>query len=182
MAKSTLEKKGKAVAAKGLDLIGDPKAGRPVLGGTATVAMFRSLRLIGVMEGLDDTLGKDSRALVYNSGKHFGGALGLDILQETGPDLGLYVPAVAERLKDLGVGLMSVVQMDLAAGTLTVRVDECITCAGMPNIGKAVCHFEGGMVSGVLEAFLGAGKKAAVEESKCWALGDRTCQFEVRIS
>ena len=178
MAKTTAAKK----AAAGLDLIGDPASGRPVLGGTATVAMFRALRLVGVMEGLDGTLGKDAAALVFNSGKHVGGALGLDILGETGPDLDAYVKVLAARLKALGVGLMSVTRLDLAAGRLTVRVDECITCAGMPDIGKAVCHFEGGLVSGVLEAFLGAGKKAAVEETKCWALGDRTCEFEVRVS
>lgn len=172
---------GADVKAEGLDLIGNPKAGRPILGPTVTVEMFRALRLVGVMEGLDGTLGKDASALVYNSGKHVGLSLGKAILEKSGQDLNLYVQLVTAKLKELGVGLMSIPEIDLAKGFLKVRVDECITCAGMPNIGKAVCHFEGGLVSGVLEAFLGAGKKVAVKESKCWALGDTTCEFESRI-
>lgn len=166
----------------GLGLIGNPGAGRPILGPTVTVEMFRALRLVGIMEGLDGTLGKDASALVYGSGKHVGLALGKAVLEKSGQDLNRYVQLVTAKLKELGVGLMSIPEIKLSEGFLKVRVDECITCAGMPNIGKAVCHFEGGLVSGVLEAFLGAGKKCLVKETKCWALGDTTCEFESRIS
>ncbi len=183
MTKIETPRKGRTLEkASGLALVGNPTSGRPILGPTVTVEMFRALRLVGVMEGLDDTLGKDASALVYNSGKHVGLSLGKSILEKSGQDLNRYVQMTTERLKELGVGLMSIPEIDLAKGFLKVRVDECITCAGMPNIGKAVCHFEGGLVSGVLEAFLGAGKKVAVKESKCWALGDTTCEFESRIS
>ena len=183
MSKNMTATRGGVVAtAAGLDLIGNPEKGRPTLGPTATVAMFRALRLIGVMEGLDSTLGKDASALVYNSGKHLGSELGKAILEKSGQDLGRYVQMLTAKLKELGVGLLSVPEVKLAEGFLRVRVDECITCAGMPNIGKAVCHFEGGLVSGILEAFLGGGKKCIVKETKCWASGDTTCEFEARIS
>ncbi|MBI3566345.1 MAG: 4-vinyl reductase [Elusimicrobia bacterium] len=182
MAKTTTAKKGDILAkAAGLGLIGDPARGRPTLGSTVTVAMFRALRLVGVMEGLDDTLGKDASALVFNSGKHVGFALGKAVLEKSGRDLERYVHMTAAQLKELGVGVMTVSALNLANDFLKVRVDECITCAGMPDIGKAVCHFEGGMVSGVLEAYLGAGKKVVVKEIQCWALGDTTCEFECRI-
>ena len=32
---------------------------------------------------------------------------------------------------------------------LVVDLDECITCAGMSNIGKRICQFEVGFVAGV---------------------------------
>ncbi|MBI5211380.1 MAG: 4-vinyl reductase [Elusimicrobia bacterium] len=166
---------------RGLELLGDPAMGRPRLGPTAPVDMFRALRLIGVMEGLDDTLGKDSSALVHNSGKYLGYGLGQAILDATGRDLGKYVDALANKLRELGVGILSVPELRLEDDFLKVRVDECITCAGMPPIGKVICHFEAGFVAGVLEVFLGGGRKCRVREVKCWAQGDKTCEFDVQI-
>lgn len=159
----------------GLELIGNPAKGRPTLGEKAPVAMFRALRLIGVMEGLDSTIG-DASTLVYTSGKGLGLQLGNSILSKTGKNLDNYAKEVANAVRDLGVGILSITKLDLPGSFIRLQVEECITCAGMPNIGKKVCHFEAGFVSGVLEAFIG--KAVNVKETKCWGMGDKVCEFE----
>lgn len=172
---------GGAVAT-GLDLIGKAGDARPTLGSTVPLEIFRALRVVGVMEGLDGTLGKDSSALVYDGGKHYGVGLGKVVIEKTGRDLGHYVKGVADELKRLGVGLLYVTELRLDDGFIRLKVDECITCAGMPNIGKAICHFEAGCVAGILEVFLAGAKKCLVKETKCWALGHQTCEFEVSLT
>ena len=167
--------------ARGLELIGDPAKGRPTLGRTIPVDMFRALRLIGIMEGLEDTIGKESVSLVYNSGKYLGYGLGKAVMDQTGRDLTRYAEALAAKLKELGVGLLSIQELKLDEGFVRFRVEECITCAGMPVIGKPVCHFEAGFIGGVMEVFIGGGKTCVVKETKCNAMGDGTCEFEVRI-
>ena len=159
----------------GLSLIGDPAKGRPTLGATAPVAMFRALRLVGVMEGIDHLIG-DASNLVYASGKTVGTEVGKGIVKESGPDLGKFVEVTARTVKDLGVGLLSVVSAEPEKGRVALRVDECITCSGMPNIGKKVCHFEGGLISGVVSEFVN--KPVTVVETKCNGMGSGCCEFE----
>ncbi|RLI79315.1 hypothetical protein DRP05_04430 [Archaeoglobales archaeon] len=31
---------------------------------------------------------------------------------------------------------------------VNIRIYECVSCSGMPNIGKTVCYFEGGLMAG----------------------------------
>jgi len=58
-----------------------------------------------------------------------------------------------------------------------VHVYECISCAGIPNIGRPVCHFEGGLVAGILSKLMNA--KARARETHCWGLGHHFCGFDI---
>jgi len=49
----------------------------------------------------------------------------------------------------------------------------------MDNIGQRICHFEVGLVAGVVEAFVGTRVKA--HESKCYANGEGTCEVTVEF-
>ncbi|MBI5208704.1 MAG: 4-vinyl reductase [Elusimicrobia bacterium] len=182
MTKTTTKTTARAKAVpRGLELIGHPAEGRPTLGPTIPVDLFRALRLIGVMEGLEDTIGKESASLVYSSGKYLGYGLGKAIMEQTGRDLTRYAEALTAKLKELGVGLLSILELKLDEGIVRFQVDECVTCAGMPVVGRAVCHFEAGFIGGLMEVFLGGGRKCHVKETKCNGMGDGTCEFEVRI-
>jgi len=160
---------------KGLEIIGDPRLGRPTLGDRSPVAMFRALRLIGIMEGLDSMIG-DASTLVYNSGKEVGKRLGKTILDKTGKEMNRFVSSVAEEVKNLGIGIMNITKADLNNGLIEIKVDECITCSGAPNINRRVCHFEGGFISGILEQLLE--KPVNVVETKCNCMGEDGCVFE----
>lgn len=57
-----------------------------------------------------------------------------------------------------------------------IHVYECISCAGIPNIGRPVCHFEGGLIAGVLTKLVGRCKAV---ETHCWGTGYSFCGFDV---
>ena len=161
--------------ATGLELIGSPAKGRPTLGERVPVQMFRALRLVGVMEGMDKAIG-DSSALIYTSGQGLGEAMGKQILEKSGKDLHRFVEGTVNTMRELGVGILSVTKADLDNHLIVLQVNECITCAGIPTLDKTVCHFEAGLVSGILGVFLEA--PVTVVETRCWGTGDQYCEFE----
>ena len=56
-----------------------------------------------------------------------------------------------------------------------VHVYECITCSGIPNIGKTVCYYEGGVIAGVIERLTNS--KVRVVETHCWGTGIYILRF-----
>jgi predicted hydrocarbon binding protein len=164
----------------GLDLVGDPVAGRQKLGTMVPIALFRLLRLVGVMEGMKEIAGRGANAIIYRGGKNLGKNVGEKVLQTTGKNLDKYLQEVVNICKDLGIGLLSIPEMDLNRGFIKIRVDECVTCSGMPNVGQVVCHFEGGLIGAIIEKF--TEKKVAVTEVECCGKGDTACVFEIVLA
>lgn len=60
---------------------------------------------------------------------------------------------------------------------ITIKIDECMSCSGMPKLGKPVCYYEGGRITGGLSEI--TGEKWQFVEVNCWALGDDFCRFEL---
>jgi len=168
------------MTASGLDLVGDSAVGRQKLGTMVPVALFRLLRLVGVMEGMKEIAGRGANALIYRGGKNLGKSVGEKLLKTSGKDLDKYFQEVVNICKDLGIGLLSIPEMDLNRGFIKVRVDECVTCSGMPDIGQVVCHFEGGLIGAIIETF--TEKKVTVVETECWGKGDKACVFEIQLA
>jgi len=164
----------------GLDLVGDPASGRQKLGTMVPVALFRLLRLVGVMEGMKEIAGRGANAIIYRGGKNLGKNIGEKILQTTGKNFDNYLQEIVKMCKDLGIGLLSIPEMDLGRGFIKVRVDECVTCSGMPNIGQVVCHFEGGLIGAIIEKFMD--NKVTVTETECYGKGDSACVFEIVLA
>jgi predicted hydrocarbon binding protein len=168
------------MSATGLDLVGDPSIGRQKLGTMVPVALFRLLRLVGVMEGMKEIAGRGANALIYRGGKNLGRNVGDKVIKATGKNLEKYLQEISNICKELGIGFLSVPEMDLGRGYIKVRVDECVTCSGMPNIGEVVCHFEGGLIGAIFEIF--TERKVTVIETECWGKGDTACVFEIQLA
>lgn len=164
----------------GLDLIGNPQNSRQTLGTMVPVALFRLLRLVGVMEGMKEIAGRGANALIYRGGKNLGKNVAERVISATGYDFDKYVQEIVNICKELGIGLLSIPEMNLDTGYMKLRVDECVTCSGMPNIGQVVCHFEGGFIASIMEMF--TGKRANVTEIECWGKGDQACVFEIQLT
>ena len=63
--------------------------------------------------------------------------------------------------------------------TMDIRVYECIECVDLPNIGKPLCYFEAGIITGVFKEL--TKKDVIAEEKRCWTSGFSFCQFDVQI-
>ena len=81
-------------------------------------------------------------------------------------------------LKEFGIGILRVEDINPEKGELTVTVSEDLDCSGLPDNGVEFCTYDEGFICGLLEAF--TGKAFAVKEIDCWCTGDRTCRFQAR--
>lgn len=151
---------------------------RPSLGGTVPVALFRALRVDGMMKGLDAAIG-DASTLVYSAGRTVGAPVGKSIAEQANGDLNAFLGGVVDVAQALGIGVISLVPGSLTDKGMTLRVDECVTCAGAESIGKKICHFEGGFIASVVEGFTGS--SAIATETLCNANGDDACVFHVDL-
>ncbi|MFN7066062.1 MAG: V4R domain-containing protein, partial [Aquificaceae bacterium] len=89
-----------------------------------------------------------------------------------------YLMNVAGFVRDMKIGIL--IPVELNQEGMVLQLDECITCAGMHNIGKKICQFETGMVAGIVESHLN--KRVKAHESKCNANGDGICEVEVVLN
>ncbi len=62
---------------------------------------------------------------------------------------------------------------------MDIRVYECIECSDLPNIGKPLCFFEAGIITGIFKEL--TRKDVMAEEVRCWTSGYSFCQFDVTI-
>jgi len=123
---------------------------RPVLGEDIPILIFRAFRVYSG-EYLKDLMGeKGAIVLFQNAGRELGKELGEKLKDD---DLERYLENVHTFVRDSKIGLLAVEELDQKKAVL--KLDECITCAGMPNIGARICHFEVGFVAGVFEHFIG---------------------------
>lgn len=162
---------------KGVGISSEPIIGRTKLGQMVPVNVFRALRL----EGMKEIAGRGANAIIYRGGRNLGYNVGQDISSKMSnkADLNEYLTIVVQAFEQLGIGLVSVAGGSFSNGQVYLQVDECVTCAGIPNIGETVCHFEGGVVAGIVQNFTGS--IVTCKEVQCWGKGDKTCMFEVNL-
>ncbi len=147
---------------------------RPVLGDTIPVAVFRVFRQFSALYG-EDLLGEKGIKVVFtHAGRELGKEIGKSVYTD---DFDEYLARVTKYVQDNSIGILKAVPSD--KNKLILQLGECVTCAGMPNIGKKICHFEVGIVAGVVEVFLK--KDVWAFESLCNANGDCCCEVTVLL-
>jgi hypothetical protein len=137
---------------------------RPTLGDTAGVALYRLLRLVA----LEEIIGRGAAGTAYVAGKKLGNSLGLSKLDQ-----------FLELCASLKVGIIQVPV--LTESRVYVDVYECVTCSGMRTVGRTLCHFEAGLIAGVIETVVK--KRARAREVTCiGGLGHDSCGVEVDLT
>ena len=150
------------------------KVNREKLGKDIPIEIFRVFRHFSQIYA-EDLLGKQATNILFvNAGRELGRDVGKKLYNE---DLERYIKEVERFVEDEKIGILKVV--DASKDKLVFQLDECITCAGMDNIGKRICFFEVGFVAGVVEAYLG--KKVVAKETKCNANGEGVCEVTVHL-
>jgi hypothetical protein len=152
---------------------------REQLGPMVPIHLFQALRLIGLGTAIEDMVGDGSRALVYQSGQRVGLVLGRAVVPKAENDLKKYMTIIRKVCLQLSIGQLVEEKVNLTSGQLTLRVDECVSCAGIQGTAAPICHFEAGLVGGVVKAFTNHEVKAV--ETRCNAKGDNTCGIDVQI-
>lgn len=154
-------------------------ANREKLGPMVPIQLFQALRLIGMGSSMEMMVGDGARAIVYQSGSRVGNVIGSAVVPMAGKDIGKYLGLVRDLCQKLTIGLVVAEKLNLPEGQLTLRVDECVSCAGISGASAPLCNFEAGLVGGIVKAF--AGREVKAVETRCNAVGDKTCGVDVQI-
>lgn len=152
---------------------------RKELGPQVPIQLFQALRLIGLGTSIEDMVGDGARALVYQSGQRVGQILGGAVLPKADKDLKKYMDLIRKVCLQLTIGQLVEEKVNLSDGRISLRVDECVSCAGIAGTTGPICHFEAGLVGGVVRVF--AGREVRALETRCNAIGDNTCGIDVQI-
>lgn len=136
---------------------------RNVLGNMVPLELFRTIRLIGLNQGLP--LGGKSTTLTI--GRKIGESLQVSSVKE-----------LLELFEDLKIGIPHIVHSD--ERRINIAVDDCF-CKGLPSLEeeKMVCDLEGAILEGALCRILS--RKVSVKEIKCNVTGHEHCEYEVRL-
>jgi predicted hydrocarbon binding protein len=149
---------------------------RPELGNTIPVSVFRVFRQFSAHYG-EDILGeKGVRSVFTYAGRELGMDIGQQLYTE---DLSEYLTRVKKYVFDSSIGILTLAEDLSTDDKMVLQLGECVTCAGMPNIGQKICFFEVGLVAGIVETF--TKKEVFAYETKCNANGDDCCEVTVEL-
>lgn len=135
---------------------------RPTLGQNAGIGLYRLLRLVA----LEDIIGRGASGTAYIAGKKLGHSLQMTNLED-------FLALCAQ----LSIGIIKVPV--LTKNQIKVDVYECVTCSGLSPVGRTLCHFEGGLIAGVVESVIN--QEVRAHEVTCiGGLGHDSCGFDIR--
>jgi len=156
-------------------LLGDIKTGRPNLGNTTRVEVYRLMQFTfrDIIEKRHGTEEVDK--IFYEAGLLAGKAFYKELIGAP-PDLEAFCRTLQENLKTLGIGILRFEKTDIENGQITLTVSEDLDCSGLPELDYEVCTYDEGFISGILQSYFG--KEFSVKEIDCWCTGDRTCRFK----
>ncbi|WNS42792.1 V4R domain-containing protein [Paenibacillus sp. MMS20-IR301] len=136
---------------------------RTTLGDVVPLELFRTIRLIGLNQGLP--LGGKGTTLTI--GRKIGESLPAASIAE-----------LLQIFEDLKIGIPRILHSD--ERKINIAVDDCF-CKGLPSLEdeKMVCDLEGAILEGALGKILG--RKVSVKEIKCNVTGHEHCEYEVKL-
>lgn len=158
-------------------MIGDLAAGRPNLGSTMDVSVYRLMQftLRDVLIKQFDTETADR--IFYEAGKHAGRTFCNELMNKEN-SFNDFIAELQDKLKELKIGVLRVEKADLNTMNFTLTVAEDLDCSGLPVCDEQICTYDEGFISGLLLEY--TRKNFDVREVDCWCSGDRVCRFDVR--
>jgi uncharacterized protein len=135
---------------------------RTNLGGDVPLELFRTIRLIGIYQGLP----MGGKGTTVTIGRKIGENLPVQSIEE-----------LLEMFKELKIGIPSMIYQD--ERLIRIAVEDCF-CKGLPQLDeKLVCDLEGAIMEGAINKF--SDRKVTVRETKCNVHGDEHCEYEIRF-
>lgn len=157
------------------DLIGDIENGRPNLGNMTRVEVYRLMQF-SFRDVIEKHVGSEKAdQIFYESGRLAGQEFYKNMMTVT-DDFNEFINELQTLLRDLGVGILRVENIDLENKEITLTVSEDLDCSGLPELDFETCIYDEGFIASLLECF--SGTDYTVKEIDCWCTGDRTCRFK----
>jgi predicted hydrocarbon binding protein len=156
------------------DLIGDIDLGRPHLGNTARLEVYRLMQYC-FRDVLEARFGAACADEIFRDVGRLAGAQFAENALVRHESLGDSLSELQRALREMGIGVLRVEHMDADSGAMTMTVSEDLDCSGLPDTGDTTCTYDEGFIAALLESV--TGRSYAVREVDCWTTGDRTCRF-----
>ena len=159
------------------DMLGDIAAGRPNLGNTMSVAVYRLMQFT-LRDVLIKELGAEAANRIYfEAGRSAGREFFKNLITQKA-NFNQFVIELQKLLSDLNIGILRVEKADMANMNFILTVAEDLDCSGLPMSDESICTYDEGFINGLFLEF--TGKEFDVKEIDCWCSGDRVCRFEVK--
>lgn len=159
------------------DSLGDIAEGRGSMGENMPVAVYRMLEY-SMNTVLVQECGQETADELFREAGHLVGSEIAKRKLDMKVDLEGFATDLHDVFKEMGIGLVDITSYDEETGAIEVTVSEDLDCSGLPPTNEVVCHFDEGLIAGILDAYLHL--CYSVREVDCWAKGDRYCRFEGR--
>ena len=160
------------------DDLGDIKYGRPNLGLSVPVLLYRLLQYTW-RDVMITELGVDkANDIIVKAGKLAGRQFCENMLDRR-LNFNNFISQLQKVFREQKIGIFRVEKVDLNNMSLTVTIAEDLDCSGLPPTDEVVCQYDEGFIAGILESYTGRPFRA--KEVDCWANGDRVCRFDVRL-
>lgn len=139
------------------------KINRNILGDTVPLELFRTIRLIGMSQGLP--LG--GKGTTVTIGRKIGASLPVESIAE-----------LLQLFETLKIGIPRIVYQD--ERRINIAVEDCF-CKGLPSSEdeSLICDLEGAILEGALCKILN--RKVTVKEIKCNVTGHEHCEYEIKL-
>ncbi len=159
------------------NMIGDIGKGRPNLGGSTEVAVYRLMQFT-LRDVMIQRLGVEgANRVLYEAGQLAGREFCKALVTSTDGLRGV-MQEVETLLRELKIGILRIERFDEEKGEITVTVAEDLDCSGMMVCDENICTYDEGFFSGLLSQYTGRAYQAT--EVDCWCSGDRVCRFEIK--
>jgi uncharacterized protein len=116
------------------------------------------------------TQGVDIDPILHDAGLKVGETLYYKL---QGPDPETFLENIAKFWETHSLGTVEIKTLK----PLTINVQDCFECSGLPYLGRPACAFDSGILEALFTTYYN--QKTRVIETKCYALGDKHCRFNI---
>ncbi len=157
--------------------LGSLALGRGNLGEMMPVMVHRQLEF-SIRLVLEQRFGeRETVDILRKAGKISGDMFAEGYLDLTA-DFDQFVKGLKTNLHDQKIGDLAVESYDAETGNIVLTMMDDLTCSGVTDTRRTLCHYEEGFFAGVMQRY--AKKPYTALEVDCWANGAQLCRFRVR--
>lgn len=157
--------------------LGNIELGRPDLGNTTYVAVYRMLQF-SIRSALAQEYGGKAAQKIFNNAGVIAGKEFCKNNLDTSLDACQFFEQLASVLRKFNIGILEVEKSDVGNLDFVVTVSEDLDCSGLCDTNETVCGFDEGFISGILHEYMGI--EFVVTEIDCWSNGNKLCRFEIK--